>query len=94
MQRNPYWPRNGPSFFSVLEIPSLCFSRRPQEVSAWAQISWREWQTDARTFPRNGSTFNDTEKHGRQRSHCKYVGDNVIAYRDVMSRCFSMGSYS
>ena len=26
MQRNPYWPLNGPSFFSTTEIPSLCIS--------------------------------------------------------------------
>ena len=25
MQRNLYWPLNGPSFFSTSEIPSLCF---------------------------------------------------------------------
>jgi len=26
MQRNPYWPLNGPSFFSTTEIPSQCIS--------------------------------------------------------------------
>jgi hypothetical protein len=27
MQRNPYWPLNGPSFFFLTtEIPSLCIS--------------------------------------------------------------------
>jgi hypothetical protein len=26
MQRNPYWPLNGPSFFSTIEIPSQCIS--------------------------------------------------------------------
>ena len=24
MQRNPYWPLDGLSFFSTIEIPSLC----------------------------------------------------------------------
>jgi hypothetical protein len=26
MERNPYWPLNGPSFFLGVEIPSLFFS--------------------------------------------------------------------
>ncbi len=26
MQRNPYWPLNGPSFFSTSESPSQCIS--------------------------------------------------------------------
>jgi hypothetical protein len=26
MQSNPYWPLNGPSFFSTTEIPSRCIS--------------------------------------------------------------------
>jgi len=26
MRRNPYWPLNGPSFFSTTEIPSQCIS--------------------------------------------------------------------
>ena len=26
MQRNPYWPLNGPSFFSTTEMPSQCVS--------------------------------------------------------------------
>jgi hypothetical protein len=26
MQRNPYWPLNGPSFFSTTEILSQCVS--------------------------------------------------------------------
>jgi hypothetical protein len=30
MQRNPYWPLSGPSFFSTSEIPSRCISLAAQ----------------------------------------------------------------
>ena len=29
MQRNPYWPLNGPSFFLTTEIPSVYFTHCP-----------------------------------------------------------------
>ena len=32
MQRNPYWPLNGPSFFSTIEIPSQCISLTVQQL--------------------------------------------------------------
>jgi len=32
MQRNPYCPLNGPSFFSTIEIPSQCRKREFEEV--------------------------------------------------------------
>jgi hypothetical protein len=32
MQRNPYWPLNGPSFFSTSEIPS-------QRISLTVQVA-------------------------------------------------------
>jgi hypothetical protein len=40
MQRNPYWPLNGPSFFSTTEIPSQCISLTvPVAQRLRAQIS-------------------------------------------------------
>jgi hypothetical protein len=34
MQRNPYWPLNGHSFFSTSEIPSRCISLADQVVQS------------------------------------------------------------
>jgi hypothetical protein len=34
MQRNPYWPLNGPSFFSTTEIPSRCISLTVQVTTS------------------------------------------------------------
>lgn len=65
-----------------------------REASASCQILRQGWQADEQTFPRNGNTFNDIEEHGRQRSHWKYAGDNVIVYRDVNRAALVWASYS
>jgi hypothetical protein len=51
MQRNPYWPLNGPSFFSVLRFRhSVFFLAAMGEASASGQISRYGWQADADQF--------------------------------------------
>jgi hypothetical protein len=65
MQRNPYWPLNGPSFFPPCrDSVAVFFLAALREASASGQISRHGWQADDRTFPRNGNTFNDIEEHG------------------------------
>jgi hypothetical protein len=41
MQRNPYWPLNGPSFFSTTEIPSQCISLTVQVAQSASGSNFR-----------------------------------------------------
>ena len=49
MQRNPYWPLKGPSFFSALRFQCFFFASR-KATSASVQNSRRGWQADNQAF--------------------------------------------
>jgi hypothetical protein len=50
MQRNPYWPLNGPSFFSTIEIPSLCISLTVQVAQSASGSNFAARMASRRNF--------------------------------------------
>ncbi len=50
MQRNPYWPLNGPSFFSTTEIPSLCISLTVQVTESASGSNFAARMASRRNF--------------------------------------------
>jgi hypothetical protein len=50
MQRNPYWPLNGPSFFSTTEIPSQCISLTVQVVQSASGSNFAARMASRRSF--------------------------------------------
>jgi hypothetical protein len=60
MQRNSYWPLNGPSFFSTTEIPSECVSLTDQVAQSASGSNFA-----ARMASRHNSRVCQTEFVGR-----------------------------
>ncbi len=50
MQRNPYWPLNGPSFFSTIEIPSQCISLTVQVAQSASGSNFAARMASRRNF--------------------------------------------
>jgi len=50
MQRNPFWALNGPSFFSTIEIPSLCISLTVQVAQSASGSNFAARMASRRNF--------------------------------------------
>jgi hypothetical protein len=53
-KNDPYWPLNGPSFFSALRFRRCIFSHRTKGGVSSGQTSRHGWQADDRTSPETG----------------------------------------
>jgi hypothetical protein len=51
MQRNPYWPLKGPSFFSTTEIPPSCISLTVQIARSASGPNFAARMASRRNFP-------------------------------------------
>jgi len=50
VQRNPYWPLNGPSFFSTTEIPPSCISLTVQVARSASGSNFAARMASRRNF--------------------------------------------
>jgi hypothetical protein len=96
MQRNPYWPLNGPSFFSTTEIPfTVYFTHCPgRAVGFGLKFSRRGWQADVTSRMCQTRSRSPAAASFELECHCDTIGPlcTLAGRREAAWRLFSKTS--